>query len=80
MQSPYLIQALAEAHIEDLHRSAAVQARARRRGRRRGASPVPRLRAWWVGQLRRPVGGAARSGVLPGRPVTHAVPCGSAGR
>ena len=79
MQSPYLIQALAEAHLDDLHRAAARPV-SRRRSRRRGASSLPRIRAWWVGQLRRPAGDAARSAVLPGRPPAPVVACTSVGR
>jgi hypothetical protein len=73
MQSPYLTQVLAEAHVNEL-----LQAAGRRSGtvrRRPRQSALPRLRDWWAGQLRRPAGGTARTAVLPGRPaVQHA--CG----
>ncbi len=78
MQSPYLTQVLTEAHIEELHRAAARSARGR--ARRRPASSLPRLRAWWAGQLRRPAGTASRSAVLPGRPVAPVVACTLVGR
>src|SRR3954470_3875413 len=78
MQSPYLSQVLAEAHIADLHRAAARSARGR--ARRRPASSLPRIRAWWGGQLRRPAGDAARTAVLPGRPVAPVVACTLVGR
>jgi hypothetical protein len=69
MQSPYLTQVLAEAHVDDLRRAAARRStRARRRPRR---SAVPRLRDWWAGQLRRPTGGTARTAVLPVRPAAQ---------
>jgi hypothetical protein len=72
MVSPYLTQVLAEAHTDELLRAVC-----RTRGARRRPAPsrLPRLRAWWVGQLRRP--GVARVAIVPGRPVT---PCGCVGR
>ena len=76
MQSPYLTQVLAQAHVDDMLRNAGRSSVVRRRRRGR-SSAMPRLRDWWAGQLRRPAGGAARSAVLPGRPVT---PCAGVGR
>src|SRR3954465_10483419 len=77
MQSPYLTQALAEAHVDELRRAAGrLWAPARRRPRH---SAMPRLRDWWAGQLRRPVGGTARTAVLPGRPAAPSA-CGGRGR
>src|SRR3954467_6091361 len=67
MQSPYLTQILAEAHVEDLRRSAGRRSASVRRRPRH--STLPRLRDWWAGQLRRPAGGTARTTVLPGRPA-----------
>src|SRR4051794_22136415 len=67
MQSPYLTQILAEAHVEDLRRSAGRRSASVRRRPRHSA--LPRLRDWWAGQLRRPAGGTARTAVIPGRPA-----------
>src|SRR4051794_9284809 len=74
MQSPYLTQVLAEAHVDDLRRSAGRRSAVVRRRPRHSA--LPRLRDWWAGQLRRPAGGTARTAVLPGQPA-H---CASVGR
>jgi len=68
MQSPYLTQVLAEAHLDDLRRAASRRSAPARRRHRQSA--IPRLRDWWAGQIRRPAGGTARTAVLPGRPVT----------
>ena len=67
MVSPYLTQVLAEAHTEELLRAGCRNGTVARRGRRVGRSPLPKLREWWAGQLRRPV--ATRSAILPGRPA-----------
>jgi hypothetical protein len=69
MQSPYLTQVMAEAHVAELLRAAGRRSAPVRRRPRQSA--LPRLRDWWAGQLRRPAGGTARTAVLPGRPVTH---------
>ena len=74
MQSPYLTQVLAQAHVDELRRAACHDTRVQRR--RTSRSPVPRLRDWWAGQLRRPAGGTARVAVLPGRPVPAHGTCG----
>jgi hypothetical protein len=80
MHSPYLLQALAEAHIDDLRRSAAGRSGKARRARRRRQSALPRIRGWWAGQLRHPAGGAARTAVVPGRPSGPIVACTAVGR
>jgi hypothetical protein len=74
MQSPYLTQLLAEAHVAELRRAAGRRSAPVRRRPRHSA--LPRLRDWWAGQLRRPAGGTARTAVLPGRPT----PCACVGR
>src|SRR4051794_41766261 len=74
MQSPYLTQVLAEAHVDDLRRSAGRRSAVVRRLPRHSA--LPRLREWWAGQLRRPVGGTARPAGRPGQPVHPASPVG----
>jgi len=78
MQSPYLIQVLAEAHVDDMRRAAARSGAPRRR--RRTSSTIPRLRAWWGGQLHRPGAPATRKATLPGRPSTPVAACTSVGR